>query len=102
MFAESLEKPNQHLSIIPHNWTPMYAPPAPSLSPKLYNLVRNMRLASVDRGPVKQRERLENVVEEESRVQVRGLDVRIVFCRLSLDFRHGRESKGFDVRTRAE
>lgn len=51
----------------------MYIPPAPSLSPKLYNLVRNIRLASIDRGattPMKKRETFENITEEESGAKV--------------------------------
>lgn len=31
-----------------HNWAPVYVPPS-SVSPKLYSLVRNIRMASVDR-----------------------------------------------------
>lgn len=71
---ERLNKINNQISMIPHNWTPMYHPPAPSLSPKLYNLVRNIRLNSVDRGSIsmgKAREHLENVAEEDVHPHVR-------------------------------
>ncbi len=61
--------PKQSSVTSPYNWTPVYNPP-PNVSPKLYKLVRNIQMASLDEEPS-----IEKIISNDDNIETDGFSI---------------------------